>query len=372
MGILFTLPLSRSIGSLLLIPIGQTFYYSFTNWDGFTSQWIGFAAYRHLFQNPEFSQVLENNAVMVLAIPVAIALPLGVAFLLNTQLRGWRFFRSVFFLPTAVSWVVIAFVARRFFDPDKQGILQSLLDHIGLGFWHPDLLAHEHSALAAVMITFIWSVFGTNMIIFLAGMSTIDQEIYDAAKVDGAGSFTVMVRITFPLLKRFVQFAFIISLITAFSALFSLIIVMTERWAGLRLDDARVLHLRTGVHREQLRRRCNRRRHAFPAGLRRQHGAVAAAEDRRLSAANWVERQSIAIWRRRTSKAFVYLVLFVRHGDHALPVLADGTDVVPIAVPVLPRQRLLARRPGTTCSHALPVGRELLNSTLITLVLDRS
>lgn len=232
MGILFTLPVAALIGSLLLIPIGQTFYYSFTNWDGFTSQWIGFTAYTNLFHNPEFVTVLENNAVMVLALPISIALPLAVAFLLNTHLRGWRFFRSVFFLPTAVSWVVIAFVARRFFDPDKQGILRSLLDHTGLGFWHPDLLAHEHSALIAVMITFIWSVFGTNMIIFLAGMSTIDQEIYDAAKVDGAGSFTVMVRITFPLIKRFVQFAFIISLITAFSALFSLIIVMTNGGPG--------------------------------------------------------------------------------------------------------------------------------------------
>src|SRR5256885_8747910 len=169
---------------------------------------------------------------MVLAIPVAIALPLGVAFLINTHVRGWRFFRSAFFLPTAVSWVVIAFVARRFFDPDKQGILRSLLDHTGLGFWHPNLLGHEHSALMAVMITYVWSVFGTNLIIFLAGMSTIDQEIYDAARVDGAGSFTVMWRITFPLLKRFVQFAFIISLITAFSALFSLIIVMTNGGPG--------------------------------------------------------------------------------------------------------------------------------------------
>ena len=232
MGILFTLPVAFLIGSLLLIPIGQTFYYSFTNWDGFTSHWIGFTAYTNLFHNPEFVTVLENNAVMLLALPISIVLPLAVAFLLNTQLRGWRIFRSVFFLPTAVSWVVIAFVARRFFDPDKQGILRSLLDHTGLGFWHPDLLAHEHSALIAVMITFIWSVFGTNMIIFLAGMSTIDQEIYDAAKVDGAGSFTVMVRITFPLIKRFVQFAFIISLITAFSGLFSLIIVMTNGGPG--------------------------------------------------------------------------------------------------------------------------------------------
>ncbi len=125
---------------------------------------------------------------------------------------------------------MIAFVARNFFD--NAGILQSVLDHVGLGFWHPDLLAHEHSALLAVMITFVWSMFGTNMIVFLAGMSTIDQEIYDAARVDGAGSFSVMFRITFPLLKRFVQLAVIISLITAFSALFSLIYVMTGGGPG--------------------------------------------------------------------------------------------------------------------------------------------
>src|SRR5437667_415127 len=116
------------------------------------------------------------------ACPLPTSRPCGVAFLPNMHVRGWRCFRSVFFLPTAVSWVVIAFVARRFFDPDKQGILRSLLDHTGLGFWHPNLLGHEHSALVAVMITFVWSVFGTNLIIFLAGMSTIDQEIYDAAR----------------------------------------------------------------------------------------------------------------------------------------------------------------------------------------------
>jgi multiple sugar transport system permease protein len=230
-GMLFTIPVIALVGSLLLLPIGQTVYYSFTTWNGFDpAQWVGISAYQRLFSTPEFVSVLENNALLVLAIPVAVALPLAVAFLINAHVRGWRIFRSVFFLPTAVSWVVIAFVARNFFD--NKGILQSILNGIGLGFWHPDLLSHERSALIAVMITFVWSMFGTNMIIFLAGMSTIDQEIYDAARVDGAGNLSVMFRITFPLLKRFVQLAVIISLITAFSALFSLIYVMTSGGPG--------------------------------------------------------------------------------------------------------------------------------------------
>ena len=107
-----------------------------------------------------------------------------------------------------------------------------MLDDVGLGFFHPDMLSHEGRALAAVMLTFIWSMLGCNMVIFLAGMATIDQEIYDAAKVDGAGQFTVLFKITLPLLKRFVQFTFIFSLIMAFSGLFSLIFVMTGGGPG--------------------------------------------------------------------------------------------------------------------------------------------
>jgi multiple sugar transport system permease protein len=229
-GILFTLPGVALIGSLLLLPIGQTVYHSFTNWDGTTTTWVGASTYSHLFNRPEFVQVLENNALLVLAIPVAILIPLSVAFLINSKIPGWRFFRSVFFLPTAVSWVVIGFVADRFFADN--GILQHVLKGVGLGSVHPNMLSHERSALVAVMITFIWSMFGTNLIIFLAGMATIDQELYDAARVDGAGSFTVMTRITIPLLKRFVQFAFIVTLITAFTALFSLIFVMTGGGPG--------------------------------------------------------------------------------------------------------------------------------------------
>lgn len=224
------LPVVAVVGSLLLYPTGQTVYYSFTTWDGITSHWVGGAAYGHLFHVPEFTQVLENNGLMILGIPVAILVSLGTAFLINTRPRGWRFFRSAIFLPTVISWVVIGTVAVQIFQ-DK-GILQHGLNNVGLGSIHPDLLSHERRALAAVMLTFVWSMLGCNMVIFLAGMATIDQEIYDAAKVDGAGQFTVLFKITLPLLKRFVQFTFIFSLIMAFSGLFSLIFVMTGGGPG--------------------------------------------------------------------------------------------------------------------------------------------
>jgi ABC-type sugar transport system permease subunit len=228
--VLFSLPVAVLVSVLLLYPIGETLYYSFTTWDGVTATWIGSKAYTNLLSSPDFKTVLENNALILLSIPVAIVLPLGVAFLLSGHIRGWRVFRSIFFLPTAISWVVIGFVSTRFFA--DEGILQGLLGDIGLGSLHPDMLSNEHRALFAVMITFVWSMFGTNMIVFLAGMATIDPSLYDAAKVDGASAFKVLTRITVPLLRRFVQFSFVITVVTAFTALFSLIYVMTGGGPG--------------------------------------------------------------------------------------------------------------------------------------------
>jgi ABC-type sugar transport system permease subunit len=229
-GMLFSLPVLALVGALLLIPIGQTVYYSFTQWDGLSSTWIGTQTYSRLLQSPDFQQVLKNNALLVLAIPFAIGIPLAVAYLLSGHLPGWRLFRTVFFLPTAVSWVVIGAISARFFA--DQGILQRLLGDVGLGSLHPQMLSHPNRALVAVMITFVWGMFGTNLIIFLAGMSTIDTSLYDAAKVDGAGHMRVLFAITLPLLRRFIQFAFIITLVSAFTAIFSLIYIMTGGGPG--------------------------------------------------------------------------------------------------------------------------------------------
>lgn len=229
-GILFSLPVLVLVLAFLALPIVQTFYYSFTNWDGITSTFAGTDNYRQLFADTTFWQVVMNNGVLLASIPLAILIPLIVAFLLNERTVGWRFFRSAYFLPTAISWVVIGMVGIRFFA--SQGILNGTLATIGLGSVHTDLLSTESSAMAAVIITFIWSVFGTNTIIFITGMATLDREVYEAARVDGAGALAILVRITIPMLMRFIQFAFILTVITAFTALFSLIFIMTQGGPG--------------------------------------------------------------------------------------------------------------------------------------------
>ena len=227
---MFSLPVLVLTGGLLFLPIAQTLYYSFTEWDGISSTPVGLSNYQSLFNDSTFWRVLLNNAFLLLSIPIAILIPLVVAFLLNERVAGWRFFRSAYFLPTAISWVVIGMVAVRVFA--SSGLLNSLLAFFGFGSIQTDMLAAEYTAMAAVIITFIWSVFGTNTIIFITGMATLDRDVYEAAKVDGAGPWATLFQITIPMLLRFIQFAFILTLITAFTALFSLIFVMTGGGPG--------------------------------------------------------------------------------------------------------------------------------------------
>lgn len=229
-GIVFALPVILLELAFLAVPLGSAIFHSFTSWDGLTSTWLGLGNYQRLFGDPTFWEIVRNNVYLLLSVPIAILIPLFVAYLLNEHVWGWKFFRSAYFLPTAISWVVIGMVAIRFFA--GEGMLNHLLEGIGLGGLRLNLLGGETSAMAAVIITFIWSVFGTNTIIFITGMATLDRDIYEAARVDGAGTFTVFWRITIPMLMRFIQFAFILTLITAFTALFSLIFVMTGGGPG--------------------------------------------------------------------------------------------------------------------------------------------
>jgi multiple sugar transport system permease protein len=215
--------------AVLFVPILQTALFSFTRWDGITATWVGLDNYRQLVSDSIFWRVVANNVLLLGAIPLAILIPLAVAFLLHQHVLGWRFFRSVYFLPTSISWVVIGIVALRVFA--RRGILNDLLGGLGIPLT-TDLLTSELGAMIAVSLTFIWSVFGTNTIIFITGMATLDRDVYEAARVDGAGPWALFRLVTIPLLMRFIQFAFILTVITGFTALFSLNFVLTSGGPG--------------------------------------------------------------------------------------------------------------------------------------------
>jgi ABC-type sugar transport system permease subunit len=229
-GLLFTLPVIVLLALVVILPLCQAVYYSFTDWNGADANWTGFENYASFFKDPNLRRILLNSLVILLSLPVGMIFPLVAAYLLNNQMPGHKLMRTLIFAPTALSWVVIGLVARSFFAND--GPINAILEGVGLGHLTLNWLADGTAAIIAVLFTFNAAVFGINTIIFLTGLSTIDRSMIEAARLDGAPSIRILVSIVIPTMRRFVEFVFIITLVTSFSGLFSLIYVMTAGGPG--------------------------------------------------------------------------------------------------------------------------------------------
>jgi multiple sugar transport system permease protein len=248
-GVVLVLPALALVGLLIAYPIGQAVYYSFTYWNGLTTQWVGLSTWTQAFHNPEMWTALKNNAELLVSVPFALGIPLLVAVMLHQRVAGWKIFRSIYFLPTAISWVVIGLVAEHFFA--YSGTLNSLLSDIGFSGAHTNMLGQENQALIALGITFIFSMIGTNTMLFLTGLATLDPSLEEAARIDGAGAWRIFRHITLPHLSRFIQLAFVMTIISAFSALFSLIFVMTGGGPGYSTTTMEFLVYQTGFNQSE-------------------------------------------------------------------------------------------------------------------------
>lgn len=248
-GVVFALPALALVIGLIAVPIGQAVYYSFTQWDGITTTWIGPSTWSQAFHNSDLWTALKNNAALLIWVPVALGLPLAIAVLLHQRVAGWKIFRSIYFLPTAISWVVLGLVAERFFA--YQGTLNSIIHAIGLSGVTTNMLGNESTALSALGITFVFTMIGTNTMLFLTGLATLDPSLEEAARIDGAGRWRIFRHITLPHLSRFIQLAFVMTVIALFSALFSLIFVMTGGGPGYATTTMEFLIYQTGFSQGQ-------------------------------------------------------------------------------------------------------------------------
>ncbi len=228
---LWTLLTPTLIGLLFgaLGSIIATVALSFTHWDLLTPPtWAGVENYLNLFKDPKILQSLTNTIwFTAMYVPGVVIISLMVAVLLNRKIRGVGLFRTAYFLPAVTSAVATALVWNMIYGRDT-GILNFILERLKLP---PVCWLCTENAMYAVVIVNIWGAIGEGMIIFLAGLTAIPREYYEAADMDGASGVQQFFRITIPLVTPSIFFQTLMSTINAFQA-YDYIYMLTRRGQG--------------------------------------------------------------------------------------------------------------------------------------------
>lgn len=201
---LYLLPIVILSMMLIYYCIGFTVYSSFTSWDGMGSDfdWIGLKNYSKMFGDKTFYIAIRNNLIFFVAtIFIQAVIGMFLAVLLKYKLPGSNMFKAIFFLPIAMAPSIIAAIFKIILNPTF-GELNEFLRMVGLDFMAIGWLGDRHFALIAIIIVNIFQWMGFSMMTYYAGLMSIPEEVYEAAKIDGAGFFRILFSITVPMLKR--------------------------------------------------------------------------------------------------------------------------------------------------------------------------
>ncbi|MBN2219166.1 MAG: sugar ABC transporter permease [Kosmotogaceae bacterium] len=223
-GLLFLSPWLIGLGVFTAYPIIASLYFSFTYYSGLSSpRWVGLDNYLQLFKDPLFWKSIYNTLYLaIIGIPLAQALSLLVALLLNTKVKFLGIFRTLYFLPSIVPAVATALLWKWFLNP-QFGPVNLLLEKIGLPT--PGWLTDPLWSKPALIFTSIWGVGGA-MVIYLAGLQNIPAELYEAAELDGAGKLSKFSKITLPMLSPVILFNVVMGTINSFQS-FTSVFIMT-------------------------------------------------------------------------------------------------------------------------------------------------
>ncbi len=202
----FVAPALLVVGLFFVLPVLAGFALSVTDFDIYALadlrnlRFVGLDNYLHLLRTPLFWQALGNTLYfVVVGVPLSIGLSLGSALLLHSQFARFRpFFRTALFAPVVTTLVAVAVVWRYLFQT-RYGLVNFALAQIGID--PVDWLGDPHMAMPTIILLAVWKNFGYNMVIFLANLQTIPDDIYAAARIDGASPLQQMFRITLPILK---------------------------------------------------------------------------------------------------------------------------------------------------------------------------
>jgi ABC-type sugar transport system permease subunit len=216
-GYLFILPSIIGFSIFVVYPLISSAYYSLTRWDGNTDPvFIGFRNYIYMFtKDPSFMPTLKATALFtLLSVPSSLILGLLLAVLLNRNMPGIRLFRTALYLPAVLPSIATLTLWKFIYNP-QFGLANQVLSFLHLPT--SDWLSSANMALPSLVIIGLWGV-GSTMIIFLAGLQAVPQELYEAARLDGAGQIHLFARITLPMISPIIFLQLVLQIITALQA----------------------------------------------------------------------------------------------------------------------------------------------------------
>ena len=228
----FTLPALLLIAVFFLLPVIGALAISFTDFDLYALadpsnlRVVGLHNYSTLLATPMFWKALGNTAIfVVLGVPLSLAASLGAALLLDSKLTRWRgFLRTALFAPVVTTLVAVALIWRYLLHT-RYGLLNYVLSHLGLPTI--DWLGDPHWSMPAIVLLAVWKNFGYNMIILVAALQSIPEDLHEAARLDGAGAWARLRHITLPLLSPTLVLVGILT-VSGYCQLFAEPYVMTE------------------------------------------------------------------------------------------------------------------------------------------------
>jgi putative chitobiose transport system permease protein len=228
---LFLVPALALLGIFVIYPIIAVVFYSFTDYSIVTPPvWIGLENFENLFADETFWLALTHSIVYLLVTPILIVLSIALAIVVNRQLRGIHIYRALYFVPAVSGSIAIGLSWRWLFE--RSGFINSMLLSLGVIDQPVQWLTNPSLVLPIAMLLTIWAGFGYYSVIFLAGLQNIPEELYDAARIDGATDFQKHRHVSIPGLRPQIVFVFIISSLAALKV-FDEIFVLTNQTGGI-------------------------------------------------------------------------------------------------------------------------------------------
>lgn len=227
---LFLAPGLIILGIFVVWPIIYSLPLALTNYSVIgETKYIGLSNFKRAFNDPSFLASLWNSLLYIIIVPILQVISIFMAILVNSKIPGIKYFRTAYYIPVVTSMVAVALIWNWLLS--NNGIINYVLIEMGIISERVSWLSSAETALYVLMFITMWKGLGYYMMLYLAGLQAIPTDLYEAAKIDGANKFQVILKITIPLLKPYVFFCSLVSLMAAIRV-FDEVFVLTKGGPG--------------------------------------------------------------------------------------------------------------------------------------------